>query len=201
MRRANNAIVRERHPIPTIEEVLQDLSRSTVFSKLDLKWGFHQVELAEESREITTFVTHRGLYRYRRLMFGIASAPENYQKIVKDVLRDCKGAANIADDVIVHGRGVKEHDENLFAVLNRLKECGLTLNGGKCKFRLPRLTFYGHDLGKQGITPSEEKIDAIVNAQSPKNASEVRSFLGLVQYSAKFLPNFAEVAEPLRILT
>ena len=134
-------------------------------------------------------------------MFGIASAPENYQKIVKDVLRDCKGAANIADDVIVHGRGVKEHDENLFAVLNRLKECGLTLNGSKCKFRLPRLTFYGHDLGKQGITPNEEKIDAIVNAQSPKNASEVISFLGLVQHSAKFLPNFAEVAEPLRILT
>ena len=89
-------------------------------------------------------------------MFGIASAPENYQKIVKDVLRDFKGAANIADDVIIHGRGVKEHDENLFAVLNRLKECGLTLNGGKCKFRLPRLTFYGHDLGKQGIMPSEE---------------------------------------------
>ena len=201
MRRANEAIVRERHPIPTIEEVLQDLSGSMVFSKLDIKWGFHQVELAEESREITTFVTHRGLYRYRRLMFGIASAPENYQKIMKDVLRDCKGAANIANDVIVHGRGVKEHDENLFAVLNRLKECGLTLNGGKCKFRLPRLTFYGHDLGKQWITPSDEKIDAIINTQSPKNASEARSFLGLVQYSAKFLPNFAEVAEPLRILT
>ena len=78
MRRANESIVSS---IPTIEEVLQDLSGSTVFSKLDLKWGFHQVELAEESREITTFVTHRGLYRYRRLMFGIASAPENYQKI------------------------------------------------------------------------------------------------------------------------
>ena len=85
-------------------------------------------------------------------MFGISSAPENYQKIVKDVLRDFNGAANIADDVIVHGRGVKD-DENLFAVLNRLKERGLTLNGSKCKFRLPRLTFYGHDLEKQGITP------------------------------------------------
>ena len=106
------------------------------------------MELAEESCEITTFVTHRGLYRYRRLMFGISSAPENYQKIVKDVPRDCQGAANIADDVIVHGRGVKEHDENLFVVLNRLKECGLTLNGSKCKFRLRRLTFYGNDLGK-----------------------------------------------------
>ena len=149
-----------------------------MFSKLDLKWGFHQVELAEGSREITTFVTHRGLYRYFRLMFGIASAPENYQKIVKDVLRDCKGVVNIADDVIVHQRGVKEHDKNLFALLNGLKECGLTLNGSKCKFKL------------KGITPSEEKIDAIVNTQSPKNASEVRSFLGLVQYSAKFLPRW-----------
>ena len=95
--------MRERHSIPTIEEVLQDLSGSTVFSKLDLKWGFHQVELAEESREITTFVTHQGLYRYHMLMFGIASAPENYQKIVKDVLRNCKGAADIADNVIVQG--------------------------------------------------------------------------------------------------
>ena len=116
--------------------------------------------------------------------------------ILKEVLRYCKGAANIADDVTVHERGV-----NLFVVLNRLEECGLTPNGSKCKFRFPRLTFYGHGLGKQRITPSEEKIDAILNAKYPKNASEVRSFLGLVQYFAKFLPNFAEVDEPLRILT
>ena len=79
-------IVRERHPIPTIEEVLYDLNGSTIFSKLDLKWGFHQIKLEAESREITTFITHRGLYRYKRLMFGIASAREKYQKIVKDSL-------------------------------------------------------------------------------------------------------------------
>ena len=79
MRRANEAIIRERHPIPTIEEVLYDLNGSTVFSKLDLKWGFHQVELEEESREITTFVTHRGLCRYKRLMFGSPrEVPEDY---------------------------------------------------------------------------------------------------------------------------
>nr|XP_058962028.1 uncharacterized protein K02A2.6-like [Pocillopora verrucosa] len=100
MRRANGAIERERHPIPTIEEFLHDLNGSTVFSKLDLRWGFHQIELDEESRQITTFVTHRGLYRYKRLMFGITSAPEKYQKIVSDVLQGCEGVANIADDVI-----------------------------------------------------------------------------------------------------
>ena len=94
MRRANSAIEREGHPIPTIKEVLYDLNGSTVFSKLDLKWGFHQVELDERSREMTTFVTHRGLYRYKRLMFGVTSAPEKYQKIVADVLHACEGVAN-----------------------------------------------------------------------------------------------------------
>ena len=89
MRRANEATERERHPIPTIEEILYDLNGSTVFSKLDLKWGFHQAELEEESREITTFVNHRGLYRYKRLMFGISSAPEKYQKVISDVIRGC----------------------------------------------------------------------------------------------------------------
>ena len=89
MRRANEAIVQERHPIPTIEEILYDLNGATVFSKLDLKSGFHQIELEEQSRDVTTFVTHRGLYRYKRLIFGITSAPEKYQKIISDVIRGC----------------------------------------------------------------------------------------------------------------
>ena len=200
MRRANEAIVRERHPIPTVEEILYDLNGSTVFSKLDLKWGFHQVELEEESREITTFVTHRGLYRYKRLMFGISSAPEKYQKIISDVIQGCSGAANIADDLIVHGADLEEHERNLHAVLQRLRESGLTLNGEKCQFRLHRLTFFGHDLSSEGVAPSEEKIAAVVNAQAPKNVSEVRSFVQLVQYSSKFIPNFSQAAEPLRKL-
>ena len=155
--------MRERQPIPTIQEVLYDLNGSTVFSKLDLKWGFHQIELEAESREIT----HRGLYRYKRLMFGIASAPEKYQKIVKDWLSGCKGVANIADDLIMHSKGVKEHDESLYAVLNRICECGLTLNGKKCQFRLLKLTFFGHDLSRSGVQPSEEKVAAIGNAELP----------------------------------
>ena len=135
MRRANEAIIRERHPIPTIEEVLYDLNGSTVLGKVDLKWGFHQVELEGESREIITFVTHLGLYRYKRLMFGISSAPEKYQRIISDVIRGCKGVANIADDLIVPGKDAGEHDKNLHAVLQHLKERSLTLNGAKCQFR------------------------------------------------------------------
>ena len=137
MRRANEAIVRERHPIPTLEEVLYDLNGATVFSKIDLKWGFRQIELEEQSHEITTFVTHRGLYRYTRLMFGITSAPEKYQKIISEVIRGCKGVHNIADDLIVYGADLEEHDRNLHAVLQCLRQRGLTLNGDKCKFSLP----------------------------------------------------------------
>ena len=81
-------------------------------------------------------------------MFGIASAPEKYQKIVKDSLSGCEGVANIADDLIVHGKGMKEHDERPYAVLNRIRECGLTLSGKKCQFRLSKLTFFGHDLSR-----------------------------------------------------
>ena len=112
-------------------------------------------------------------------MFGIASASEKYQKIVKDFLSSCEGVAKIADYFY---KVVKEHDERLYAVLNRIRECGLTLNGKKCQFRLPKLTFFGHDLCRSDVQPS--KVAAIRNVELPQYASEVRSFLGLVQYSS-----------------
>lgn len=108
--------------------MLQDLNGSTVFSRVDLEWGFHQIVLAEESRHVTTFVTRRGLYRCTRPMSGVTSALEKYQQIIRDVLRGCEGVANIADDLIIPGRGEEQHDKRLLAVLDRLKETGLTLN-------------------------------------------------------------------------
>lgn len=110
-----------------------------VFSKLELQWGFHQVELEKKSREITTFVTRCRLYRYKHLMFGITIAPdEKYQKIVANVLQGCRGVANLADDLIVHGGGIQEHNRNMHLVLTRLREKGLTLHRDKCQFRLPK---------------------------------------------------------------
>ena len=174
MRRGNEAIVRERHPIPTVEELLR-----TMFSKLDLKWGFYQIVLEEGCRHITTFTTHRGLFRYKRLMFGLSSAPEKYQKVVCDLLKNCEGVANIADDVIVYGIDRQQHDERLHKVLKKLLESGLTLNPQKCQFRMQELTFFGHDMSKQGVSPSKEKIAAIENAEPPKTVNEARSFMGL----------------------
>ena len=201
MREANEAIVRERHPIPSVDEILYNLNGSKVFSKLDLKWGFHQIELDEGSRDITTFVTHKGLYRYKRLMFGISSAPELYNHIIRQVLAGCEGADNIYDDIIVYGSSVEEHDKRLRETLNCIRDKGLTLNREKCNFRMSELTFMGYLLSEKGIGPTESRIEAIVNAREPQDAEEVRSFLGLVNFSARFIPDLATTAEPLRSLT
>ena len=113
MRRANEAIIRERLPIPTIDEVLESLNGSGVFSKLDLRWGFHQIELDPDSRDITAFATHDGIFRYKRLSFGVNAAPEKYQHIITQSMAGLQGVSNIADDLIVHGRDTEEHDKEL----------------------------------------------------------------------------------------
>ena len=201
MRRANKAIIRKRYPIPTLDEVLQNLNQSTVFIKLDLRWGYHQLELHPDSRSIITFTTHCGLYRYKRLMFGISSAPEVYQHVIQQALQGCQGIANISDDIIVHGKNNEEHDKRLQRVLERLKEKNLTLNAEKCRFHITQMVFMGLVLTNKGIGPAEDKVKAIVDAREPQSVSEVRSFLGLANYNARFIPDFATVAEPLRRLT
>ena len=201
MRCANEAIIRERLPIPTIDEVLEELNGSTVFSKLDLRCGFHQIELHEDSRDITTFITHEGLFRYKRLSFGVNAAPEKFQHVIRQIIADIEGVVNIADDLIVHGKTIAEHDQNLHKLLAKLEEKNLTLSGEKCTFRMSKVVFMGSILSQHGIGPTEEKVRAVVEASRPTSPSEVRSFLGLVGFSARFIPDFATVAEPLRALT
>ncbi len=201
MRLANESVKRVRHFIPTIDEVLQDFNQSRVFSKLDIKWAYHQIELLPESREITTFITHKGLYRYKRLLFGITCAPEMYQKVLQQVLQGCEGAQNILDDIIVHAATEEEHNRRLRQVLDVIRKSGLTLNPDKCLFKLPKLQFMGHVLSARGIGPTKEKVQAVQEARAPANASEVRSFLGLVNFTARYIENLATVSEPLRKLT
>ena len=201
MRRANEAILRARHPIPTVEEIRQSMNGSKVFSKLDLKWGYHQLELTPDSREITTFVTHCELFRYKRLLFGVSSASEQYQYEIQTALAGIDGQANISDDIIVYGKDKEEHDARLERVIKRLGERGLTLNAAKCQFSMDKLIFVGMVLSGNGISCAAEKVEAITSAREPRNASETRSFLGLVNYCGRFIPNLATISEPLRRLT
>ena len=200
-REANEAIIRDRIPIPTVDEVLENLNGNTVFSKLDLRLGFHQIELDEESRDITTFATHDGLFRYKKLSFGVNSAPEKYQQIIRQVVSDIGGVQNIADDLIVHGENNEEHDRNLHRVIQRLEEKNLTLNPEKCQFRMDKVVFMGLLVSKYGIGPTEQRVRAVLESSRPTAPTEVRSFLGMVGFSASFIPNFSIMAEPLRAIS
>ena len=159
------------------------------------------IELDKEPRDITTFATHEGLFRYKRLSFGVNSAPEKYQQIVRQVVLDIEGVLNIADDLVVHGKSIEEHDQSLHKVLQRLEEKNLTLNPLKCEFRMDKVVFMGLLLSKYGIGPTEERVPTVLEAAQPTTPTEVRSFLGMVGFSARLIPNFATLAEPLRAIS
>ena len=201
MRRANTAILRERHITPTVNEIIHDLNGAKVFSKVDLRSGYHQLELAPESRSITTFSTHRGLYRYKRLSFGICSASEVFQNVIQQTLSDIKGVRNFSDDIIVFGANQHDHDKALTKVIQRLHERGLTINRDKCVFNQTQLDFYGYTFSSAGMSADPKKVSAIVNAKAPENASEVRSLLGMTNYLSRFIPHYADLTADLRSLT
>ena len=133
-------------------------------------------------------------------MFGISSAPELYQHSIQQVLEGCEGAYNIHEDIIIHGCTVKEH-VRLRKTFKCIQEKGLTLNRDKCVFSMSKLTFMEYLLSDQGIGPTESRVEAVIDARVPQNAEEVESFLGLVNFSARFIPNLASIAEPLHKLT
>ena len=199
MRAANQAIERERHPVPTVEDLIVDLNGATVFSKIDLNQGYHQLELDEDSQSITT-ATHIGLFRYKRLSFGINSAAEIFQKSIEEVLQGIGGVRNISDDIIVFGKDQSDHDDALQAVLQRMRENSLTANPAKCLFNQSSIDFFGHHFSADGISADDKKVVSLINASPPKNATEARSFLGLAQYLSRFIKDFASLSAPIRQL-
>ncbi len=201
MREANKAVKREKHLMPTLDELITDLNGATVFSTLDLTSSYHQLELDPESRHITTFTTHVGLRRYKRLMFGINAASEIFQNSIAELLNGLPGCKNISDNIIVYGCDIREHDENLNRVLTRLQEHNARLNREKCSFRQSEVTFYGHSFSAAGVKAAPQKINAIKNMQPPQSPSEVKSLLGMAQYVSRFIPNYATIMAPLRALT
>ena len=129
----NESVRRENFPLPTTDELLAQLDGATVFTKLDCNQGFHQIPLSVESQELTTFITPFGRFCYQRLHFGISSGPEIFHREMTHILAGIQGVICDIDDILVGGRGQKEHDERLREVLKRLKQAGLTLNE-KCEF-------------------------------------------------------------------
>ena len=200
MRQPNKAILRSHYPVPTIDELIEEFNGCVKFSKIDFNHGYHQLGLDPESRELTTFSTHSGLYRYTRLVQGASSALEDYQYIIGSLFREYKGIANISDDILIGGRDNEEHDRNLNKCLMILQENNLTVNPSKCLIGVPEVTFFGLKISANGISPTSDKIDIIKHFPQPTTTKQLSSFLGMVTYLAGFIPNLATESEPLRKL-
>lgn len=197
----NNAIKREHYPMRTIEEVVSTMPDAKVFSVLDAKSGFLQIELDEDSSFLTTFNTPIGRFRWLRLPFGIKCAPEIFQRIIDQMLEGISGATGIMDDILIAAPTMKEHDEILRKVIERATSYNLKLNFTKCHIRQSEVPYVGHRITAGGLKPDPAKTEAVRCMPPPTDKEGVRRFLGFVTYLSKFIPNLSEIDAPLRQLT
>ena len=196
----NQALEPEVYPLPKIEELFAALAGGLTFTKLDLSHAYQQLVLDERSAMVATINTHKGLFKYNRLPFGISTAPAHFQRVMENLLKDLPFVSVYLDDILVTGRSQTEHLANLNEVLTRLKDAGMRLKKNKCVFMTSEVEYLGHRISKDGLQPSESKVEAITKAPSPKNVTELRAFLGLINYYGKFLSHLSTTVAPLHKL-
>ena len=183
-----------------MEEIASRLSGSQVFSVLDAKSAFWQIKLDDSSKDLTTFNTPFGRYRFLRLPFGPNSAAEVFAKCFHQAFEDTPGSETYMDEILVHGRDVLEHDAKLKEVLERARKVGIKLKLSKCSMRVSEVKFVGHTISKDGLKPDNSKVSAIQEMPTPNNSKDLERFLGMINYLGKFLPNLSSEAAPLREL-
>ena len=193
----NKGVKREIYPLPRINDMLSDLSKGVVFSKLDANSGFWQVKLDPKCKLLTTFVTPWGRFCFKRMPFGISSAPEYFQRTMEKILVGLEGVICMMDDILVYGKDSEEHWIRLKKVLKRIEKSGMTLRKEKCLFGCTEIKFLGHVISGRGIKPDPDKIKAIVNMEPPSNKTEARRFLGMINYLMKFSNKLAGLCVPL----
>eukprot|EP00117_Sycon_ciliatum_P032596 scpid32291/ scgid25245/ Transposon Ty3-G Gag-Pol polyprotein; Gag3-Pol3; Transposon Ty3-1 TYA-TYB polyprotein; Capsid protein; p24; Spacer peptide p3; Nucleocapsid protein p11; Ty3 protease; p16; Spacer peptide J; Reverse transcriptase/ribonuclease H; p55; Integrase p61; Integrase p58 len=200
LKRLNTGVKRETFVLPTVEETMAKLSGATVFSTLDTKKGFWQVPLADESQHLTTFITPFGRYKFRRLPFGISSAPEIFQRKLMGILDGIPGVVVFMDDILIFGSSQEAHDTALTAVYQALAQANVTLNPDKSQVGRASLKFLGHSISHNGVRPDPDRISALLDLAAPTDVPSLRRVLGLFNYIGKFLPGLASVSTPLRAL-
>ena len=200
LKRLNMCVLRERYILPTMDDLVPQLQGAQVFSRLDAASGFWAVPLDADSQKLTTFITPHGRYCFRRLPFGITSAPEIFQRLMNDLLRELPGVVLYMDDILVFGSNKAEHDQRLNRVMTAIENSGLKLNRKKCEFTVSKLEFLGHTVSAEGIKPSENKVKAIVDLPEPRNVGELRHALGMMNYLGKYCSKLSETLKPLHDL-
>jgi hypothetical protein len=201
-RKLNKVTRKDVYPLPRIDDALDCLAGAKIFSMMDLKSGYWQIEVDEKDREKTAFVTSDGLYEFKVMPFGLCNAPATFERMMDAVLRGLKWNICLCylDDVIVYASNFQEHQKRLRKVLGCIREAGLTLNSKKCSFGKKKLTILGHLVDQYGIYPDPQKIAAVTKFPVPDNIADVRSFLGLCSYYRRFIKDFANIAKPLHEL-
>ena len=196
----NPCLEEEYYPLPTEEDLFAMLARGKYFSKIDLSNAYQQLELDEESQKLLTINTHKGLFQYKRLPYGISTATSIFQSKMDKVLDGVPRTGCRVDDILIVTDTQEEHLDILDLVLTRLEEHGLQAREVKCVFGVQNVTYIGHYLDADGIHCTKDKLEAIMNMRAPENVTELRSFLGLITYYQKFIPNLSSMFQPLHEL-
>uniref|UniRef100_A0A3P9ITK5 Gypsy retrotransposon integrase-like protein 1 n=1 Tax=Oryzias latipes TaxID=8090 RepID=A0A3P9ITK5_ORYLA len=202
-RKLNIQTIKDAYALPNLEESFAALHGSKWFSVLDLKSGYYQIEMAEEDKEKTAFVTPLGFWEWNRMPQGVTNAPSTFQRLMEKCMGDLhlREVLVFIDDLIVFSASLEEHERRLLCVLNRLKEFGLKLSPDKCKFFQTNVRYLGHVVSERGVETDPEKISTLKSWPVPRNLKELRSFLGFAGYYRRFIKDYATIAKPLNHLT
>lgn len=198
-RAVNKITVKYRHPIPRLDDMLDDLHGACLFSKIDLKSGYHQIRMKEGDEWKTAFKTKYGLYEWLVMPFGLSNAPSTFMRLMNHVLREFLGKFVVVyfDDILIYSKSLDDHILHVKTILDVLRKEKLYGNLKKCVFCVDRVSFLGFVVSSKGVEVDSEKVKAIQEWPTPKSVSEVRSFHGLASFYRRFIRDFSTIAAPL----